>query len=305
MPSAALRASFGAAQLLLRLGGTLQGMTLIISVLTPSYVLQVSDKRVTSIADGSLIDDDRVKAVQYCNQMLFSYSGVAELAAQPFHEWLVDVLAERPMSLEDAVSNLQQRLNGAFESPNLPAQRKRHAVVGVGWAEFGDSEELSPFKVVVSNSVAADGRWKRLAEAAFAIQGQVLESHSLTHLSAIGAAVPPTLRRNLTRNVERLVERSDNVLELIRLVAMTIRSVAAINATVGSSMTAMVLPKNSVKADSTGLWSPPNPLEHARPDSPVFFHLAADSDQLTRTLPAHTCFGYIMYGGSVTRGDRA
>src|SRR2546426_7125116 len=107
-------------------------MTLVLSCLTQNFVVQVSDKRVTRISDGALVDDRRNKGTQYCTQMAFSYSGLAELGGINTDVWLANILASAS-SLNDAVKILRDKATEEFRQVHLPNCAKRHAFVGVGW----------------------------------------------------------------------------------------------------------------------------------------------------------------------------
>jgi hypothetical protein len=54
-------------------------MTLILSVITPEYVLQVGDRRLTDISSGRIVDEEAIKAVLFNNHISFSYTGLARL----------------------------------------------------------------------------------------------------------------------------------------------------------------------------------------------------------------------------------
>jgi len=84
-------------------------MTLILSCLTHEYAIQVSDKRISNRADGSVVDDARNKGVQFCNQMVFGYSGPATIGTKQTDVWLTETLSERE-SLDEGLSLAQQRL---------------------------------------------------------------------------------------------------------------------------------------------------------------------------------------------------
>ena len=65
-----------------------RSMTLVITAIFPTVVLQASDRRVTYLQGGRTIsaDNERNKAVLYCNRVAFSYTGAAEIFGVPTDE---------------------------------------------------------------------------------------------------------------------------------------------------------------------------------------------------------------------------
>lgn len=273
-------------------------MTLVLSALTATHVYQVSDKRITSLRDGAVLDDDRVKAVQYCNQMAFAYTGLAELQRRPFHEWLVDALAARASSLEDAVNHLRTALTDEFSKISLSPAQKRHAVVGVGWAQLDDEEILSSFQIVVSNALGPDHRWEPVAGPAFRVWA-VERKNRPVYVSTVGAPMPTEVLVRLERDITNAIQRAATPHDIIRLLALAARRTAHQNSAVGSEMIAMVLPRDSVVSNSGELRGPPGLTSERSWSSPAFFHLSANPDLLTYTTPAFTCHGFVVYGGEM------
>jgi hypothetical protein len=56
-------------------------MTLVLSLLTPTHALQASDRRVVSIRDGEIVEenDERNKAVLFRDRWAFGFTGLADL----------------------------------------------------------------------------------------------------------------------------------------------------------------------------------------------------------------------------------
>lgn len=66
-------------------------MTLILSLLTHAFTVQVSDRRLTRL-DGSLFEDNENKAQFFCGQSAFAYTGLARLGTVNTDEWLLETL---------------------------------------------------------------------------------------------------------------------------------------------------------------------------------------------------------------------
>ena len=70
-------------------------MTLILSCLTPKYVIQVSDRRLM-LSNGQLIDDHRNKSILVNGHMVFGYTGLASMdnGKTMNDDWFLDTLSE-------------------------------------------------------------------------------------------------------------------------------------------------------------------------------------------------------------------
>jgi len=61
-------------------------MTLVLSLATPDYVVQVSDRRLTD-PTGKTVNENSNKSVLLTNRMAFGYTGLARLAGQSHLIW--------------------------------------------------------------------------------------------------------------------------------------------------------------------------------------------------------------------------
>lgn len=129
-------------------------MTLIISCSTQVGLIQVSDRRLTSI-DGRSHHDATNKALcLWCQNAHFSlaYTGIAHLFGQPIDEWLVDMFLSaklRERSLNEVSVILQLALDEAFRRVGH-AGRYPLTVDAVGyvsgrpfWASVSNEDEAS------------------------------------------------------------------------------------------------------------------------------------------------------------------
>jgi hypothetical protein len=71
-------------------------MTLILSLATPEFVVQISDRRLT-YRDGKgfirVADDDANKLTVFRGQMAFGFTGLAHIGSQRTDTWLARALA--------------------------------------------------------------------------------------------------------------------------------------------------------------------------------------------------------------------
>jgi hypothetical protein len=144
-------------------------MTLVLSLLTPNYVLQVSDQRITRLPDLRLLDDKRVKAVLFNNIASWAYTGLAELPRSdsvenarnepasriPTHQWLAELLT-LPASYDELHALLAQEAGTAITRLRLPVKYRQLAFVGTFWATNESGDGIEPMFVQVWNY--GDGR---------------------------------------------------------------------------------------------------------------------------------------------------
>lgn len=142
-------------------------MTLVLSLITESWAIQVSDrKQVWQRSDGEIVreDDNENKAVLWCNRLAFAYAGLGELGPkrEPTDEWLSRELAEWWVEAggieqgQDAVvAAIAERATAAINRAPLvatiPPHQRRHAFVGAGWARFDNQGGMVPYIVQIHN----------------------------------------------------------------------------------------------------------------------------------------------------------
>jgi hypothetical protein len=124
-------------------------MTLILSMLRPSYVVQVADRRLT-YADGRVADDNSIKSVFFSNQLVFSFTGLAALNGIKTDIWLVNELSSLPTSsIEAAAEHIAIRATELFLKLRIPRSLKRLAFVATGFSDFPGAP---PFPVFIQIS---------------------------------------------------------------------------------------------------------------------------------------------------------
>src|SRR4051812_40581282 len=94
-------------------------MTLVLSLATPQYVVQVADRRISHLSSGTIMPDAN-KSVMLCNRMAFAYTGMAVLESQPTSTWLWNVIQELKdrCSTSDVVRHIAKRAAIAVSKTN-------------------------------------------------------------------------------------------------------------------------------------------------------------------------------------------
>jgi hypothetical protein len=271
-------------------------MTLVLSCLTPNYVIQVSDQRITRIADGALIDDLRNKGTMFCAEMGFGYTGLAEINGAPTDRWLAEVLASE-RTLQAGLTALGARATEAFRTISLPPRQKRHAFVGVGFCRPLPASELSACEVTVSNFLSPDGEWTPEAKPNFEIQGTLRrEDRPFTLCRPVGAVVPGGILLDLRRSIRACLSHKTGPLEVMRLMAVAVRKVADLEPTVGKALLIIFVPREAVEKNPILFVTPVAPSGFSRLDTPTFLHIPAHAADPYWDLPNFVCNGMVMSG---------
>lgn len=140
-------------------------MTLILSVLTPDYVIQVCDRRLTYIQPKIAVKTDTaLKGVLFNYHTVFAYTGLAELPrsrrveaargparpSQPTNIWLAEVLT-LGHDLGSALGGLVDEAAEAIKRVRAPNSARRQAFIGVGWLRATDEAPLEPALYEIAN----------------------------------------------------------------------------------------------------------------------------------------------------------
>src|SRR5690348_1928072 len=102
----------------------------------PGFVLQASDRRVTDLFTGTLMDSKTNKSIVLDNRVSFGYTGLAQLEGEETDWWLTTVLSALPkdMVIGDVLSHVAQRATIATRKAWIPQANRHLAFVGAGWA---------------------------------------------------------------------------------------------------------------------------------------------------------------------------
>jgi hypothetical protein len=282
-------------------------MTLVLSLITSSWAIQVSDRKLVRLdAQGKVTwkNEERNKAVLWCNRLAFGYTGIAEFGPrrEPTDEWLSRELAEwsartdRPAQKQDAlvatvIDRATERINKPFFR-TIPPRHRRHAFVGIGWARFDRQHEMTPYVVQIHNFPANPKDPAAPARPEF--------GYALTRLPARPNPVAANWigqdlgleEREMLEGLKRGNPSSKAYGDRAAGVMIDIvRSVASSNNLVGRGLMIIVMPKWAIHPgeESTVLLSSGPTAENL-----TFLHLPHDEDDPIRRGPLHVCEGRQM-----------
>jgi hypothetical protein len=147
-------------------------MTLILSAITPDYLVQVSDRRLTYEGLTNQIEtlgDSYNKAVVYISDdacVSFSFTGKAEIDGKWSDIWLADMLWKyKNNNFETTIGAIIHEANIVFETMLGSRSLKRIAFVGVGW--WLKDNVRRPFFIIITNAQNDDLSWKDEADNTF------------------------------------------------------------------------------------------------------------------------------------------
>lgn len=255
-------------------------MTLIVSVIDPDFVFQVSDRRVTLVhPDGrrDVRDEPLTKAVVYCDRAIFGFTGYAEVDVQRSDLWIADQLKD-VRDLGDGFDQMRARLTEVFRRPRY---RAGHTITSAGFKLNGDGT-ATPFYALVTNQFA-DGKWLAKATSEFVW---------LVELAPEGCrgvfAAPGWLSEKRLQALRADVAAADTLDAAVGLVVAAIREVAATHDEVGFDLLLSVLPKASIGRPEVLL------LTGGPPGRTPTFHYLPSGEEPIQYGPTFVCNGSIV-----------
>src|ERR1700722_6597163 len=97
-------------------------VTQILSVICPQFVVQASDRRVTSLLTGAVLEDQQKKTVFSCGHMAWAFTGPARMGTTRTADWISDKLAS-VTSLQQGVEEMRSRATTRLRNAD-PANRR-------------------------------------------------------------------------------------------------------------------------------------------------------------------------------------
>jgi hypothetical protein len=248
-------------------------MTLILNALTPDYVVQVSDRRLTR-PDGTIFEDDRNKAVLLLNHTVFGYTGTAalvpapnsRLAAHPVQyrppgfpnfvytdDWLTDVLAVASGSgqrLDQVLDAVRSQASAAIRRSNLPNPRLQ--IMGIGATRFAaPPADVTSVSWSIRNYDPASGNLLGGGGESFAASGQTLDQ-SARFVIIPSDRLPDQVAVRTQRTLDKALQRGAGARAVARLLAATVRAVAAGRPGVGKNLLGIAIPLQAVRDAEAG-----------------------------------------------------
>lgn len=246
-------------------------MTMIITLLSYDFIVQASDRRISTIKDNKVqwYDDQSNKALVYKNQFVFAYTGQAKIPirknGQNTYKSTIDWAAEqlsKGKNLDDSVNNLKYRATELMNSNQvrkLPGYRKRIAFVAAGFDEVerGSKKIRWPLRIMIENFIEEDGTLLDQPRDEFKIQRAWLKNCD----AALYIAGHQRQRRiEFARFLRRFVEHNAKPEKIGVLLTRTIRETAKAmpddEKTVGGNIMCIFVPQAYTDRDDDGMRVP-------------------------------------------------
>lgn len=263
-------------------------MTLILSCATEEHVIQASDRRLTSLHDGSLITDEQNKAVLFCGRVAFAYTGLATMPGNVHTDlWIAQRLAdERCNTIAHALRVLRARATDAFVDIRLDRRKKRHSIVGIGWTRNTVDAAWLPVYCLITNAQSPDGSWMPEATEEFRTELIVGTGRKSVAIHWAGSGFSNEDVRALTATLGESIGRRSTALELRQHVLDALARAATRSNTIGKSMMAVVLPRSALGSkESIAISGAP------RADMVSFEYIAKERTHGTQFGPHSVCRG--------------
>ena len=249
-------------------------MTLIASVVTHDYAVQVSDRRVTRLKPFEVVNDLTPNTtVALGGSVVVGYSGLAVLGnpIEATHRVITEIFSKAHAApAGQLISWLASQIEERMNATPAPPEVKQLALSGVGFAR--DSKSVRrPVYFSISNCLDKQGAWLPQPRPHFSGTVVSLPTTSTHRLAHIGATLDRDVRRKLERDVNRAVARSKGPSAIVRLLIQLIRGVADQNRGVGKSLLVSSLPRARVPIPAVMM-----PIGVPDFNEPTFLFIPAD-----------------------------
>jgi len=266
-------------------------MTLILSCLTPKYIVQVSDRRLTW-PDGKIADDAANKAIVFHGNACFAYTGIAQIGAQRTDEWITNNLLDQP-NIQQAIDHLKSALDAEICKLRAP---NRHLTVVIDlWGTQVPDTPDRPWGIALTNQINPDTRaYSKIPLPIFRQFTQTLPEEKGYAFLPSGQNLDMSIYRSLVRNVVRAMRHADKEPTTIlpstvaRFMEEAILSVARSNRAVGTNLMTTILLNQQIE-DNQGI---PNSFtyRHSDKSDPIIY-------APTFVSPSVSVRGFKMYPG--------
>ncbi len=248
-------------------------MTMILTCLTKGFVVQTSDRRISSVVDKKVqwYDDVSNKALVYKKQCVFAYTGQAKIPVrkngQNVYISTIDWAAEQlknGKNLKEAVDNLKYRATELMNSNRvrkLPEYKRRVAFVGAGFEEReSDGKQFRrPTRIMIENCIDGDGNFMDQPRDEFIDHWNPLENDEVA-LYVAGTPLAKEKHSEFTRFLRRFVQHNaspENIgVVLTRTVQEMAESMPDDERTVGKNLMCICVPLAYSDKEEEGMLVP-------------------------------------------------
>jgi hypothetical protein len=219
-------------------------MTLILSALTPRFAIQVSDRRITSLRTGELMDADMNKAVLFSNRIALGYTGLAQLEGQTTTDWLIAALRDLPegMPLSEVANLVARKAESAIRASTVRKDWLFLAFSGTGWDRTNGDGRMHGVVYTIANYFDDSGGLLEEPRTTFQATVKTFD-YNQSGWYPVGVPLTKSERRGLHRDIAACAHRKTGPSPIVRLFAELIRAVAGRSSAVGRDLMVAVIPR--------------------------------------------------------------
>jgi hypothetical protein len=238
-------------------------MTLILSVITPHFVIQASDRRVTTVQGEQVvnIDDDRNKAIFVADRLTFAMTGAADIDGDTigfFAAQLSRNLSQgKPVEIALAEAGT---MCGQYLAQRADRTSAFLAFVGVGWTDIPPAAR-SPIAMWTSNAMDDEGQWHPIPTCEFDTHTAALQEHELFRLLISGTRLEAEQIEQLNLDLVGIISAGDEPAPVADVLIDHVRAAALGNSAIGSGVMVNCIPFACGSSDGSImiLGGPPKP----------------------------------------------
>jgi hypothetical protein len=243
----------------IRADATIPVVTLILSLMTPDFVLQASDRMVTYLETGEAKESNRNKMVVLSNRMIFGFSGLAELEGKNTDEWIAKVLMDTSArSTSDGVNLLASRATEVIRKlSHYHPKHRRLAIVGTGYVKRDEDDRFYPILCRISNF--HDSGIDSLPEAvdSLSVRFKIYKPPQPNWgWMELGAKLNSHEQEWLSKRLKRCSYKGTGPTPAVRLFIETIRHIAKRNGRVGRNVLIGMIPRLAAEQKTLVLLNP-------------------------------------------------
>jgi hypothetical protein len=260
-------------------------MTLVMSLLSKDYAIQVSDRRFVWFSpDGQIdrVDDEENKSVVWTPLNAFAFTGIGNLGvsgrtdlwlAREISKWEEETPVEK-QSQPGLMEAIATRATAYFNGPRISRidkELRRHAFVGVGWGRESPETDLVPHMVRIGNFRATEP-----ADDRFTINFVRLDEPAAIRVWWDGQLLTPEEESDLNKLNALDSSSVDFANGASFVLGEIVRRVASRNDAVGRGLLITVMPRKSIREGESDwrLMAAP-----ASADEQTFLYVAPDDRQ--------------------------
>lgn len=277
-------------------------VTMILSLLSEKWIIQVSDRRLTQ-PNGRVVDDQSNKALFWCADHVIAYTGLSRIGTAPSIDWLSAQIA-KANGYEMALDGAAVAASNALARMGLRSSTKRVGFIIAGYATVGGNGPVRPLLTVLTNFIRSDGTFAANADSSFSIRHQLCTEGDLLFFPS--GPLPAAYEVALRRAVTRAMRHATSPFPIGRLFVHAVDRLAQRSPVIGRNIMCAILPRPRIpRSDRLSVTSGMIPLlDDLRQWDAEYFRTPPDWDSTPHFIyRAYSAAPVPFFGPAVVCGD--